>query len=106
MTVKRKIAGSTLVALTSLLMACGNAETDGTAASSSQKNSTEQTISLMAVQEIGSMNSLLSQDSDGFTAQSQVFEGLYRLDKEDNVVPALAVDMPDISEDGLIYTIK
>lgn len=106
MTVKRKIAGSTLVALTSLLMACGNAETDGTAASSSQKNSTEQTISLMAVQEIGSMNSLLSQDSDGFTAQSQVFEGLYRLDKEDNVVPALAVDMPDISEDGLTYTIK
>lgn len=106
MTVKRKIAGSTLVALTSLLMACENAETDGAAASSSQKNSTEQTISLMAVQEIGSMNSLLSQDSDGFTAQSQVFEGLYRLDEEDNVVPALAAGMPDISEDGLTYTIK
>ncbi|WP_313470369.1 hypothetical protein [Carnobacterium sp.] len=49
MTVKRKVAGSTLLALASLLMACGNAETDGKAASNSQKNSTEQTISLMAV---------------------------------------------------------
>lgn len=45
---------------------------------------------------------------DSITANilAQVYEGLYELDTDGNVVPNLATDMPEISEDGLTYTIK
>lgn len=45
---------------------------------------------------------------DSITANilAQVYQGLYRLDKDGNVVPDLATDLPEISEDGLTYTIK
>ena len=45
---------------------------------------------------------------DSITAHilAQVYEGLYELDTDGNVVPNLATDMPEISEDGLTYTIK
>ena len=45
---------------------------------------------------------------DSITANilAQVYEGLYELDTDGNVVPNLATDMPEISSDGLTYTIK
>ena len=45
---------------------------------------------------------------DAITANilAQVYEGLYELDTDGNVVPNLATDMPEISADGLTYTIK
>ncbi|MDD8048575.1 MAG: peptide ABC transporter substrate-binding protein [Thomasclavelia sp.] len=45
---------------------------------------------------------------DSITANvlNQCYEGLYKLDKEGNVVTSLATDMPEISADGLTYTIK
>jgi len=38
--------------------------------------------------------------------QTAAFEGLYALDEEDEVIPAVAKEMPDISEDGKTYTIQ
>ncbi len=45
---------------------------------------------------------------DSITANilAQVYQGLYTLDTDGNVIPDLATDMPEISEDGLTYTIK
>ena len=45
---------------------------------------------------------------DSITANilAQVYQGLYTLDTDGNVIPNLATDMPEISEDGLTYTIK
>ena len=45
---------------------------------------------------------------DSITANilTQVYQGLYALDTDGNVIPNLATDMPEISEDGLTYTIK
>lgn len=45
---------------------------------------------------------------DSITANilAQVYQGLYTLDTDGNVIPSLATDMPEISEDGLTYTIK
>lgn len=37
---------------------------------------------------------------------AQCYDGLYKLDKDGNVVANLAEDLPTISEDGLTYTIK
>ncbi|MFR4991510.1 MAG: hypothetical protein ACLTC1_04495 [Turicibacter sp.] len=45
---------------------------------------------------------------DSVTANilAQVYQGLYTLDTDGNVITNLATDMPEISEDGLTYTIK
>ncbi|WP_455542866.1 peptide ABC transporter substrate-binding protein, partial [Intestinibacter sp.] len=36
----------------------------------------------------------------------QTTDGLYKLDKDGNLIPNLATDLPEVSEDGLTYTIK
>ena len=56
--------------------------------------------------EIGSMDSIFTQDEASINAQSNVFEGLYQLDEKDQLIPAAAKEMPEISEDGKRYTIK
>lgn len=45
---------------------------------------------------------------DAITANvlAQCYDGLYKLDKDGNVVANLATDLPEISEDGTVYTIK
>ena len=45
---------------------------------------------------------------DSITANvlAQCYDGLYKLDKDGNVIANLAEDLPTISEDGLTYTIK
>ena len=45
---------------------------------------------------------------DSITANvlAQCYDGLYKLDKDGNVVANLATDLPEISEDGKVYTIK
>jgi peptide/nickel transport system substrate-binding protein len=35
-----------------------------------------------------------------------MFEGLYSLDENLNPIPMLAADLPEISDDKLVYTIK
>ena len=37
---------------------------------------------------------------------NSMYDGLYKLDKNGNTVPVLAEDLPEVSEDGLTYTIK
>ncbi|WP_123043120.1 peptide ABC transporter substrate-binding protein [Cohnella candidum] len=47
-----------------------------------------------------------AESAASFTFLGAVSEGLYRLDKDMKPQPALAADMPQISADGLTYTIK
>ncbi len=47
--------------------------------------------------EIGSMDSIFTQDEASINAQSNVFEGLYQLDEKDQLIPAAAKEMPEIS---------
>src|SRR3972149_2071808 len=39
------------------------------------------------------------------TIHRMVWRGLYQLDRDNNVTPMMAEDLPDISADGLTYTI-
>lgn len=45
-------------------------------------------------------------DSITTNVLAQCYDGLYKLDKDGNVVANLATDLPEISEDGTVYTIK
>jgi oligopeptide transport system substrate-binding protein len=48
----------------------------------------------------------LAESSAAFSFLGAVNEGLYRLDKDQQPTPALASALPEISADGLTYTIK
>ncbi|MBC2268808.1 peptide ABC transporter substrate-binding protein [Listeria sp. FSL L7-0083] len=63
-------------------------------------------VNLMESAEIPSMDSVTGTDGVSFTAQNQVFEGLYYLDKDDQTQPGVAASAPEISKDQKVYTIK
>jgi oligopeptide transport system substrate-binding protein len=48
----------------------------------------------------------IAESASSFTILGAVHEGLYRLDKDLQPQPALAADLPQISPDGLTYTVK
>lgn len=93
--------------VSTVLVGCGT-----TAETKIDKKTTEKTsvskkvLNLMENSEIGSMDSIFTQDEASINAQSNVFEGLYQLDEKDQLIPAAAKEMPEISEDGKRYTIK
>ncbi|HEX3095999.1 MAG TPA: peptide ABC transporter substrate-binding protein [Patescibacteria group bacterium] len=52
------------------------------------------------------INPLLATSETDQAIIKLVFSGLYRLDKNGNVIPDMAESMPEVSPDGLQYTVK
>lgn len=98
--------------LSMFLAACsgGNKEDEGTTDKDSEATGSElaenQEITVLESAEIPSMDSVLAEDTVGFTMINNVNEGLYRLDQEQNPIPALSDGEPTVSEDGTVYTFK
>lgn len=65
-----------------------------------------QEITVLESAEIPSMDSVMAEDTVGFSMLNNVNEGLYRMDQKQNPIPALSDGEPTISEDGLTYTFK
>lgn len=84
-----------------LLSACGSHQEGINNTPSDTKNSV---ISLMAETELTTLDTAAMLDFPDAITHTAVFEGLYSLDAEDNVLPAMAVALPEISKDGKTYT--
>ncbi|WP_256760040.1 peptide ABC transporter substrate-binding protein [Cohnella sp. WQ 127256] len=105
---------STAMAVTlagTLLAACGNnnnnAEPSGSAsASTGSGTGSKQELVMNYRADPPALDVSLADSAASFTILGAISEGLYRLDKDSNPQPALAAEMPVISEDGLTYTIK
>ena len=93
------------VALLSVLVLVGCAQTDKGTKDVDKKENESQVINLMEQTEVGSLDTIFTQDEASINVQTNVFEGLYQLDGEDNVLPGVAKELPEISEDGKTYTI-
>lgn len=103
---KLKMMGIMLFVST-VLVGCGTtAETKRDEKATKKTSVSKKILNLMENSEIGSMDSIFTQDEASINAQSNVFEGLYQLDEKDQLIPAAAKEMPEISEDGKRYTIK
>lgn len=87
---------------TMLLASCGNQESSKEKA----KDSESRTINLMEQTEIGSLDTIFTQDEASVNLQANIFEGLYQLDENDTILPAIAKKLPEISKDGKTYLIK
>lgn len=48
----------------------------------------------------------LATDEVSFTTLNNVYEGIYRLDKDNKPAPAGAAEKATVSEDGLVYKVK
>ncbi|MBC1434586.1 peptide ABC transporter substrate-binding protein [Listeria rocourtiae] len=97
---KNYIIGLILITSMLVLAACGGGK--DTASDTSDK----QVLRVIESTEIPLMDTSLATDGVSFTAMNQVFEGLYTLDKNDQIIPAAAEAMPQISNDQKTYTIK
>ena len=94
-----------LFMMSMLLVACGNESTDGNDSGTTDDNDAS-VVNYVAVQEISGLDSVLISDTNTSSHVGHIQEGLYWEDENSQVHPALAEDMPEISDDGLIYTIK
>ncbi|MCA5013859.1 MULTISPECIES: peptide ABC transporter substrate-binding protein [unclassified Enterococcus] len=63
-------------------------------------------LRLMSASELTTLDTSVMLDFPDAIVQTAAFEGLYALDDKDQLIPAAAKEMPEISEDGKTYTIK
>ncbi|MGG5343186.1 peptide ABC transporter substrate-binding protein [Enterococcus sp. AZ192] len=109
MKLKKSFAFGFITLFSLSLAACGNGgKTDdsGSAASTGGKPSGEQVFRVNVLQEMPSADLSLATDTISFTALNNVYEGIYRLDLDNNPQPAGAAEKAEVSEDGITYKIK
>ncbi|XUB37095.1 oligopeptide transport system substrate-binding protein [Enterococcus sp. DIV0876] len=102
----KRLKGTMLVLTSSLFLAAcqnGSEKSDQTASSTTSAN---QEITVQFSAEMGSADISLATDSYSFITLNNAYEGLYRLDENNEPVIAGASDDAEVSEDGLTYTIN
>ncbi|WLR42946.1 peptide ABC transporter substrate-binding protein [Bacillus carboniphilus] len=95
--------------LSLVLTACSGGSDNAEGDKDEEKDTTEsveQVLNTLESAEIPTMDTVMGTDAVSFNVMNQVFEGLYRLGENDEVVEGLAEGEPEISEDGKTYTIK
>ncbi len=95
--------------LSMFLAACnggGDTTTESEGDTDTAEESVPQELKVLETSEIPTMDSVMAQDAASFTALANTMEGLYRLDQDQQAVPGMAEGEPEVSEDGLVYTVK
>ena len=112
---KKKLIAVLLVAsMAASLAACGNknaapsesASEEAAPAEATTVNTDTTTLRLNLASEPDYLDPALNSAVDGACLAVNSFVGLYTYDENNNCVPALADGEPEVSEDGLTYTIK
>lgn len=119
----KKLVASLLVASMTLgLAACGSGSTEtgstgdagaavaeGTEAAAgaeaSATNTETNVLNINLASEPDYLDPALNSSVDGGCLAVNSFAGLYTYDKDGNLIPQLATDMPEVSEDGTVYTV-
>ncbi|TDL80644.1 peptide ABC transporter substrate-binding protein [Peribacillus frigoritolerans] len=98
--------------LSVILTACyGGGNSSSSDGGDKEKDSKEETnvaqeLKVLESSEIPSMDSVLATDTISLTQLNNTNEGLYRIDENQEPVPAMAEGEPEANEDGTEYTIK
>ncbi|MFD2307945.1 peptide ABC transporter substrate-binding protein [Enterococcus termitis] len=78
----------------------------GCSSNENKESAKTQPLNLMSASELTTLDTSVMLDFPDAIVQTAAFEGLYALDEKDQLIPAAAKEMPEISEDGKTYTIK
>ncbi|MBS4172044.1 peptide ABC transporter substrate-binding protein [Bacillus sp. FJAT-49736] len=93
--------------LSMILGACGGkSNNNGNASSSSSKGNGKQVLNIMETAEIPTMNTYMAQDAASYNVMNQVFEGLMRLDQDNNPTLGMAAEEPKTNADQTVWTFK
>ncbi|GMX66864.1 oligopeptide ABC transporter substrate-binding protein Opp1A [Paenibacillus elgii] len=98
------LASVTAMLGTTVAGCSGNADNQQ-AGGTDNKKAPAQEIRINLAAEPPAIDSSVATTNPSFTILNAVNEGLYRLDAEGKPQPGLAAKLPDISPDGLVYTI-
>ena len=93
-----------ILVLSMVVAACS-----GGSNSSNQQSSAEgvpQELRVLKASEIPSMDSVMATDATSFTVLGNVNEGLYGLNQENELVPAVADGEPEVNQEGTEFTVK
>ena len=113
---KKLVATLLIASMTLGLAACGSNASTGTTGGSTAGTETKEAAATAVNTDTGVMNINLASEPDyldpalnssvdGGCLAVNSFTGLYTYDKDGTLIPALATDMPEVSEDGTVYTI-
>jgi len=86
------------------LAACGGSSSDSSSSDSSASDANTLYINLAS--EPDYLDPALNSSVDGGCLAVNSFEGLYTYNSDQELVPGIAADMPEVSDDGTKYTIK
>ncbi|MGX7265466.1 peptide ABC transporter substrate-binding protein [Enterococcus crotali] len=110
MKLKKSFAFGFITLFSLTLAACGNGggKTDdsGSSKSADGKPSGEQIFRVNELQEMPSADLSVATDQISFIALNNVYEGIYRLNLDNEAEPAGAAEKAEVSEDGITYKIK
>ncbi|MFC5529900.1 peptide ABC transporter substrate-binding protein [Cohnella yongneupensis] len=121
MKLKKVLSSAMAITLAgTLLAACGNNNTNNgnnaaatpgasaspTASASNGGSNSKQELVMNYRADPPALDVSIAESAASFTILGAISEGLYRLDKDMQPQPGLAAEMPQISADGLTYTIK
>ena len=84
--------------------ACSTGD-DSSSSEGSSSSDTKKEITMVSATDLPQLDPTLTTDSTSVIVTNNVFEGLYRLDENNQPTPGIAEDV-EISEDGLTYTFK
>ncbi|MFB0845552.1 peptide ABC transporter substrate-binding protein [Paenibacillus oleatilyticus] len=99
------LASVTAMLGTTVAGCSGNTDNNQQAGGADNKKAPAQEIRINLAAEPPAIDSSVATTNPSFTILNAVNEGLYRLDAEGKPQPGLAAKLPDISPDGLVYTI-
>ncbi|MEA4830149.1 MAG: peptide ABC transporter substrate-binding protein, partial [Enterococcus thailandicus] len=105
---KKKVTFGFVAVCGLVLAGCygGSSDTGSSNTKSSGSASGGGVFNLVVPQEMPTADLSVATDTISFTALNNVYEGIYRLDKDSKPQPAGASELADVSEDGLTYKIK
>ncbi|MBQ9156890.1 MAG: peptide ABC transporter substrate-binding protein [Eubacterium sp.] len=108
---KKKLVSLLLVgAMVASLAACGSSGGDGaaeaTTGGASVSNTASNVLSINLASEPDYLDPALNSSVDGGCLAVNSFAGLYTYNPDGELIPDLAADMPEVSEDGTVYTVK
>ena len=99
-----------MIALSGLVLAgCYGGGSSNTKSSNSANGGSADgggVFNLVVPQEMPTADLSLATDTISFTALNNVYEGIYRLDKDSKPQPAGASELAEVSDDGLTYKVK
>ena len=105
---KKKVTFGFVAVCGLVLAGCygGSSDTGSSNTKSSGSASGGGVFNLVVPQEMPTADLSVATDTISFTALNNVYEGIYRLDKDSKPQPAGASELADVSADGLTYKIK